>query len=171
MKKLTAKEYYASEQDYYLDNNNVADCKFQHTIDAETTLYAISENEDQFFIATVGNDDVFYVGITPAEFLSRKKAAAALGAIKSPKKAASSRENGKKGGRPKYTYDSMTRVALGVKYSTRCLIPDQVAKNPEKFDGKTFPARCHGEWIRVKLVGEDFGLGTGAQGEINVRRS
>ena len=99
------------------------------------------------------------------------QAAAILGSIKSDKKAASSRENGKKGGRPKYTYDSMTRVALGVKYSTRCLIPDQVAKNPEKFDGKTFPARCHGEWIRVKLVGEDFGLGTGAQGEINVRRS
>ena len=103
--------------------------------------------------------------------IERMHAGQALGSIKSPKKAASSRENGKKGGRPKYTYDSMTRVALGVKYSTRCLIPDQVAKNPEKFDGKTFPARCHGEWIRVKLVGEDFGLGTGAQGEINVRRS
>lgn len=44
---------------------------------------------------------MFYVDITPAEFLSRKSAASALGSIRTPKKSASSRENGKKGGRPR----------------------------------------------------------------------
>jgi hypothetical protein len=56
------KEYYASEQDYYLDHDNVADCKYQVRLSEESFLYAIGPDEDQFFISKIGKEDVFYVG-------------------------------------------------------------------------------------------------------------
>lgn len=71
------------------------------------------------------------------------------GSVKSEKKAISSRLNarggidgkGKRAGRPQiYQYTTQARALLGVRTRYSCLIPDEVAANPKKFLGKTFPA-------------------------------
>ena len=71
------------------------------------------------------------------------------GSVKSEKKAVSSRLNarggidgkGKHAGRPqKYQYTKQAKAVLGVRTRYSCLIPDEVAENPKKFQGKTFPA-------------------------------
>ena len=67
MKTLNTKEYYASEQEYYLDNENTADCKLQVSF-CGLTLYGLNESEDQFFISGAG-EDVFYVDCNLEEFV------------------------------------------------------------------------------------------------------
>lgn len=60
--KMTADEYYSSEQDYYIPQDNVADCKFQESLgDGERTLYAMNENASVFMLATL-EGDYFYEG-------------------------------------------------------------------------------------------------------------
>lgn len=100
------------------------------------------------------------------------RAASALGSIRTEKKAASSRENGKKGGRPLYTFEDRYEAHLGVTGRTTCIIPDQVADDQHKYDGKTFPALLHdGTKIRVLLNGDDYGLNTSGTGDVVVRRA
>lgn len=71
------------------------------------------------------------------------------GSARSDKKTLSSRLNarggidgkGKRAGRPpKYKFTKQARALLGVRTRYSCLIPDEVAENPRKFLGKTFPA-------------------------------
>ncbi len=54
MKTYKAKEYYASQQDYYLDNQNVADCKLQLVV-GDNTIYGLDNNATQFM-----DNDTFY---------------------------------------------------------------------------------------------------------------
>lgn len=100
-------------------------------------------------------------------------AAKALGSMTSPAKKASSRANGAKGGAPKkYTYGY--EAHLGLSGDRRCEIPNEVADNQQAYDGKTFPARIlnghdRGRMMRVRLVGDDYGLNTAGTGDIIVR--
>lgn len=73
MKKMSPAEYYASKQDYYLDNENVADCKYQVELDDETTLYAIAPDSDQFFVAKIGAEDIFYCESIARNFVKNYK--------------------------------------------------------------------------------------------------
>ena len=96
------------------------------------------------------------------------------GSVKSERKTASSRENGRKGGRPIYTFEDRYEAHLGVTGDgrTTCIIPDQVADDQRKYDGKTFPALLHdGTKIRVLLNGDDYGLNTSGTGDVVVRRA
>jgi len=97
-------------------------------------------------------------------------AAAALGSIKSDKKTAAARENGKKGGRPKkYTYAG-SAAHLGTTGNRICIVPEKVAENQKAFDGKTFPALLpDGRRMRVKLIGDDYDLWGAGTGDIIVR--
>jgi hypothetical protein len=57
--------YYGSELDYYLDSNNVADCKYQESINGFDVL-GLNENESQFMIFNNAGE-VFYIVDTTLE--------------------------------------------------------------------------------------------------------
>ena len=101
-------------------------------------------------------------------------AASIRGSLITEKKAAAVRANGAKGGRPpKYTYNGY-QAHLGCTGDRLCEIPEEVADDQQAYDGKTFPARIlTGPWqglmMRVKLVGEDYGLNTPGTGDVAVR--
>jgi len=70
--------------------------------------YDVFESEDGYRVAK-GKLNPWYATKKEANFAaSVSKAAAALARIKTAKKAASSRENGKKGGRPKANLEAST---------------------------------------------------------------
>ena len=68
----------------------------------------------------------------------------------------------------KYTYKNY-QAHLGLTGNKTCTIPEEVADDQKSFDGKTFPAICRGKKIRVKLIGDDYGLHTSGTGDIIVR--
>jgi hypothetical protein len=76
----------------------------------------------------------------------------------------------KRGGSMKYTYGHY-QAHLGVTGRKTCVVPEEVAENQEKYDGKTFPAILCGNKIRVRLVGSDYALGQSGTGEMMVRRA
>lgn len=106
------------------------------------------------------------------------QAASALGrkggASKSEAKVTAARVNGKKGGRPsKYTYSGY-EAHLGLTGDNTCEIPNEVAEDQKVYDGKTFPARVltgynKGRMMRVRLIGDDYGLNTSGTGDVVVR--
>jgi len=79
----------------------------------------------------------------------------------------------------KHTYDTGYQARLGTTGDRVCVIPDQVASNQEEYDGKTFvaivPSRYLGTGsatarkMRVRLVGDDYGLHTSGTGDVVVR--
>lgn len=61
-------------------------------------------------------------------------------------------------------------VKLGVLGNRRAVIPKEIADNQEEYDGKIFKALLpDGKWMRVKLVGDDYGLKTTGTGDMIVR--
>jgi hypothetical protein len=72
----------------------------------------------------------------------------------------------------KYTYKNY-QAQLGITGDGRktCIVPEEVADDQKSFDGKTFPAIFRGEKIRVKLIGDDYGLHTSGTGDMIVRRA
>ncbi|MFW6312157.1 MAG: hypothetical protein ACOC1K_07980 [Nanoarchaeota archaeon] len=60
MEQLNKEQYYSRELDYYLDSENIADCKTQIKINEETTLYALNEESEQFMLSNL-TEDVFYI--------------------------------------------------------------------------------------------------------------
>jgi len=79
----------------------------------------------------------------------------------------------------RHTYDKGYQARLGTTGDRVCVIPDQVADNQEEYDGKTFvallPAGYRGTGaatarkMRVRLVGDDYGLHTTGTGDVVVR--
>jgi hypothetical protein len=79
----------------------------------------------------------------------------------------------------KHTYDTGYQAHLGTTGDRVCVIPDQVASSQDDYDGKTFvaiiPAGYRGTGtaqarkMRVRLVGEDYGLNTPCTGDVVVR--
>jgi hypothetical protein len=79
----------------------------------------------------------------------------------------------------KHTYNDGYHAHLGITDDRICIIPDQVADNQGDYDGKTFiaivPAGIRGtgySWprkMRVRLVGDDYGLGESGTGDVVVR--
>jgi hypothetical protein len=79
----------------------------------------------------------------------------------------------------KHTYDMGYQARLGTIGDRVCTIPDQVASNQEEYEGKTFvtivPAGYRGTGtatarkMRVRLVGDDYGLHTSGTGDVVVR--
>lgn len=68
---------------------------------------------------------------------------------------------------------------LGLSGDRVCVVPDAVAADQKAWDGRTFPAIVPAGWrgtgtdksrkMRVKLVGDDYGLHTTGTGDIIVR--
>jgi hypothetical protein len=59
---------------------------------------------------------------------------------------------------------------LGLTGNRRCLIPVEVDRDQREYDGKTFVAVAdNGRRIRVRLVGDDYGLNTSGTGDVIVR--
>jgi hypothetical protein len=79
----------------------------------------------------------------------------------------------------KHTYDTSYQARMGTTGDRVCTIPDHVASNQEEYDGKTFvaiiPAGYRGTGtatarkMRVRLVGDDYGLHTSGTGDVVVR--
>jgi hypothetical protein len=79
----------------------------------------------------------------------------------------------------KHTYNDGYQAHLGIGKNLLCIIPDQVADNQDDYDGKTFiaivPAGYRGTGttrsrkMRVRLVGDDYGLGESCTGDVVVR--
>ena len=57
----------------------------------------------------------------------------------------------------KYTYEHY-QAHLEFFGNKTCIVPADVGDNQKEFDGKTFPAIYKGQKIRVKLIGDDYGL-------------
>ncbi len=70
----------------------------------------------------------------------------------------------------KYTYKGY-EAHLGLTGRKTRIIPEEVAENQKAFDRHTFPAILCGEKIRVKLIGDDYGLHTSGTGDVIVRRA
>ena len=70
----------------------------------------------------------------------------------------------------KYTYKGY-EAHLGLTGRQTCIIPEEVAEDQKAYDGKTFPAILRGKKIRVKLIGDDYGLFTSGTGDVIVRRA
>ena len=61
-------------------------------------------------------------------------------------------------------------VHLGLTGDRRARIPTEIADDQKGWDGRTFLALLEdGRWMRVRLVGDDYGLYTAGTGEIIVR--
>jgi len=73
----------------------------------------------------------------------------------------------------RYTFNDCYEAHLGVTGDGRqtCIVPDQVADDQKSYDGQTFPAIFQGKKIRVKLIGDDYGLHTSGTGDMIVRRA
>ena len=68
------------------------------------------------------------------------------------------------------TWGNGYEVHLGLTGDRRAVIPREIADNQQEYDGKTFKALLpDGRWMRVKLVGDDYGLNTPGTGDIIVR--
>jgi hypothetical protein len=74
-----------------------------------------------------------------------------------------------------YTYETQYEAMLGLSGSNTntAIVPDQVANNQRDYDGRTFPAihKQTGRKIRVKLIGDDYGLNSSGTGDMIVRRA
>lgn len=73
----------------------------------------------------------------------------------------------------KYTFDNF-HAHLGLSGSKTCIVPTEVANNQREWDGKTFPVivQCNENMyrtVRVRLIGEDYGLNTSGTGDMIVR--
>lgn len=65
----------------------------------------------------------------------------------------------------KYTFD-LRYQAHTMSRDDFVVIPDQVARAQEEFDGKTFPVlRRNGAKARAMLMGDEYGLGTSGTGD------
>ena len=109
-------------------------------------------------------------------------AAAAMGSIKSDKKTAAARKNGKKGGRPiKWTLSPTCPQAHTPSGQWIAIVPREVADDQRSYDGKTFPIlliRPYGKRspgdsetprrARGKLRGDLYGLHTPGTGDMVV---
>lgn len=70
----------------------------------------------------------------------------------------------------KLTWRDGYQAHLGLVGDRRCVIPQEVAMRQEDYNGRTFRALRHdGRWMRVRLVGSDYGLDTTGTGDIIVR--
>lgn len=68
------------------------------------------------------------------------------------------------------TWGNGYEVHLGLTGNRRAVIPREIADKQNEYDGKTFKALLpDGRWMRVKLVGDDYGLNTPGTGDIIVR--
>ena len=68
------------------------------------------------------------------------------------------------------TWQNGYEVHLGLTGNRKARIPQEIAANQHSYDGKTFKALLpDGKWMRVKLVGDDYGLNTSGTGDIIVR--
>ena len=68
------------------------------------------------------------------------------------------------------TWKNGYKVHLGISGNRIAVIPQEIAKNQDLYDGKTFKALLpDGSWMRVKLVGDDYGLHTPGTGDMIVR--
>ncbi len=74
------------------------------------------------------------------------------GGVRSLKQQQVSKMKGKKGGRKKkYFYDMKAKAILGKKYEWTCLIPDEVAIDPGKFQNKTFAVYSGGRRFNARV--------------------
>jgi hypothetical protein len=75
----------------------------------------------------------------------------------------------------RYTYNYQYEAMLGLSGDNNrtAIVPDQVADNQRDYDGKTFPAinKQTGRKIRVRLIGDYYGLYSPGTGDMIVRRS
>jgi hypothetical protein len=61
-------------------------------------------------------------------------------------------------------------VHLGLTGDRRAVVSQEIATDQHGYDGKTFKALLpNGQWMRVKLVGSDYGLNTSGTGDMIVR--
>ena len=93
------------ETDRFLyEHKNIV--RMENTPDEQTIVFAykhVPQNSPNFIWYSDPRPNGYVVSESMLRFIDNSNAAAALGSIKSDKKAASSRENGKLGGRPKKT--------------------------------------------------------------------
>ncbi len=74
------------------------------------------------------------------------------GSSKSEKKVAASRRNGLSGGRKRlYKYDRQVVVTMG-SHGRECVIPDEVAADPDRFQGISFAAFSEGKRVNVRVI-------------------
>lgn len=85
------------------------------------------------------------------------------GSVKSEKKIIAARKNGLSGGRKRlYKYDRQVVATMG-SHGRNCVIPDEVAANPDQFKGISFAAYSEGKRVNVRVISADGN-------EIHVRR-
>lgn len=91
------------ETDRFLyEHKNIV--RMEDTPDGRTIVFAykhVPQNSPDFIWYSDPRPNGYIVSESMLRLIDNSKAAAALGSISTPKKAASSRENGKRGGRPK----------------------------------------------------------------------
>lgn len=92
------------------------------------------------------------------------EAARAMGRVKSDKKAAAVRENGKKGGRPTVKYTWAVHYQCGIAY-----LRGDFDLRADYESPKTHRARFGGRWIRVVVDHDETGTATTGTGETVVR--
>lgn len=68
------------------------------------------------------------------------------------------------------TWKNGYEVHLGLTGDRKAVVPMEIADSQKEYDGKTFKALLpDGTWMRVKLIGDDYGLHTGGTGDMFVR--
>lgn len=67
-------------------------------------------------------------------------------------------------------YEAHLASANGKEIIGKVAVPQEIAASQKEWDGRTFKAVLpHGDMVRVKLVGDDYGLFTSGTGDMVVR--